>query len=454
MRTADHAVQEVAELLSHFQLQQKETERVEREAFDRRNASLWEGIEQAIRGAEQRAAHEAEQLARARKRQEQAEAEAKQAREAELRRIEAEQRAAEAEKAKAAAKERELAELAKKEGAHNAMRGGERIWPMAAREYAHWQRTMRRIKDDVLPAVAGNPAWRKQCFAAKRVITPKIGQLTNTREDIARITQAIAGVLQEAKTVPDAAAQRVLYDWMLNHLAKCLIRQAEQEVAARQETAYPLARTAMGLMLLGHGALGDVLMARLVKKCPYVLGYIPERPADADERTYRKMLGFQLDVEETTHMYASRMAGICALYFACLQTSLASVAELTGFAPHATLQDAAQAVPEALRPAQLWTWQVRCTTPPTARQPLTPALWCTFLEVAGVVAQTRYGHQTDKLWHMLFEHGVQAKALGPSDAASDNEALRAARVRLQLVLTSWRKTHSLAEHASAGREMD
>lgn len=453
-RTNDRAVQEVAELLSHFQLQQKETERLERESFDKRNASLWEGIEQAIRDAEKRAAHEAEQLANARRRQEQAEAEAKKAREAELARIEREKRAAEEEKARAAAKEKELAQLAQKEGAYNAMRGGERIWPICAKELAHWQCEMKTIKEEILPAVAGNPAWRKQCFAAKRTITPKIGQLTNTSSEIARITGAIGGVLQEAKSVPDAAAQRCLYYWMLNHLAKCLIRQAEQEVAARQETAYPLARTVLGLVLLGHGALGDVLMARLVKKCPYVLGYVPERPKDADERTYRKMLGFKLDQEETTHMYVSRMAGISALYFACLQTSLESVAACSGLPPNTSLPDAAHAVPEALRPARLWTWQVRCVTPPLARQSLVPSLWCTFLEVAGMATQQRYGRQAHKLWTLLLEQGVRAKQLGPSDASGDNEALHAARVRLQLVLESWQKTHSLAEHASAGREME
>ncbi|WFC93425.1 Nuclear pore complex nucleoporin component [Malassezia brasiliensis] len=453
-RAADHSVQEVSELLSHFQLQQKEAERIERESFDQRNASLWEGIEQAIRDAEKRAAHEAEQLAHARKRQEQAEAEAKRAREAELARIEREKRAAEEEKARAAAKEKELAELAQKEGVYNTMRGGERIWPIAAKEYAHWQAEMRTIKEEILPAVAANPAWRKQCFAAKRAITPKIGQLTNSRAEIARITNAIATVLQEAKDAPDTQAQRFLYYWTLNHLAKGLIRQAEQEVAARQETAYPLARTALGLMLRGHGELGHVLMARLVKKCPYILGYVPERPANTDEHTYRKMLGFRPDMEESTHMYVSRMAGIAALYFACLQTALPSVAQCSGLLPSVTLADAAQAVPDVLRPARLWTWQVRCTTPPVARQSLVPSLWCTFLEVAGIAAQERYGRQVHKLWALLLEEGVRRKQLGPTEAQGDQEALQAARVRLQLLLESWQKTHSLAEHASAGREME
>lgn len=451
----DQSVHEVTDLLSHFQLQQKEVERKEREAFDQRNASLWEGIEEAIRGAEKRAAHEAEQLANARRRQEQAEAEAKKARTAELRRIEEEKKAAEEEKKRTAAKEAELAALAQKEGVYNTMRGGERVGPVAAKEMKHWQAEMKTIKDEILPAIAANPAWRKQCFAAKRAITPKIGQLTNARDEIARITKAIAAVLHEAQQAPEEGARRYLYYWTLNHLAKCLIRQAEQEVAARQETAYPLARTVLGLLLLGHRALGDVLMARLVKKCPYVLGTLPERDG-VDERAYRKMLGFKIDAEETAHMYTSRMSGICALYFACLQTSLSSVAACSGLAPGCDLKQAAEHVPSVFQPSRLWTWQVRATTPPYAQQPMLPTLWCTFLEVAGTATGERYGRQAHKLWAMVLEHGVLQNKLGPADVQGDaqRDALRAARVRLQLILESWQKTKSLAEHASPGREME
>ena len=70
-----------------------------------------------------------------------------------------------------------------------------------------------------------------------------------------------------------------IYTWILNHLSKCLIRQAEQEVAAKQDTAYPLARVVVWLLLQGHAELGDVLMARLVKKCCWVLAYWPGKKA-------------------------------------------------------------------------------------------------------------------------------------------------------------------------------
>ena len=154
-----------------------------------------------------------------------------------------------------------------------------------------------RIKTEVLPVVSGNPDWRKQCFAAKRQITPKIGQLTNSRSEIARIvsslsafhcalslmcpclqTTAICGVLDAARSTGVAE----IYTWILNHLSKCLIRQAEQEVAAKQDTAWPLARVALWVMLEGHAEFGEVLMCRLVKKCCWCIGFVPDRSSVSD----------------------------------------------------------------------------------------------------------------------------------------------------------------------------
>jgi len=249
-------------------------------------------------------------------------------------------------------------------------------------------------------------------------------------------------------------AERIYY-WTLNHLAKCLIRQAEQEVAAKQDTAFPLARLVLGLTLLEHTALGEVLMARLVKKCPYVLGYLPPREEGEADAAYRKRLGFK--DEESVQMYTNRMSGIAALYFACLQTRLGSVAQVlpaTGSVPVAQL---AERVPACLQPSRLWTWQVRCTTPPLTQQALVPALWCVFLEVAGPGVLERYGRQGAKLWRLLLQEGVRAKRLGPgAEQAADavqGEAVRSALVRLELLLDTWAQSGSLGEHATTGREL-
>ena len=48
---AESSVDEIQELLSRFQLHQLSVQKKEREAFEQRNASLWEGIDRAIRDA-------------------------------------------------------------------------------------------------------------------------------------------------------------------------------------------------------------------------------------------------------------------------------------------------------------------------------------------------------------------------------------------------------------------
>ncbi|WFD33294.1 Nuclear pore complex nucleoporin component [Malassezia cuniculi] len=434
-------VNELESMLSRFQLQQREAEARDKAEFEQRNAKLWDGIEKAIREAEKRAAHEAEQLAAARKRQEQAEAEAKRAREAEQARIAAEQRAAAEKRAKEEeqAKERLAAEAEAKRTA--GMRGGDAIWPPAKAEYDEWTREMTRIKQDILPKIRENPDMRKRAFAAKRAITPKIGQLTNSASEITRITDAIDQVLREARNEGE-----IMYTWALNHLAKCLIRQAEQEVAAKQDTAFPLARVALGLVLLGHD-IGTVLMARLVKKCPWVLGYVPPRDGLAED-AYRRKLGFKTS-DETSQLYASRMSGICALYFAVLQSSISETVRTIKTSE--TPETLAGRVPESLRPSRMWTWQVRSMTPPHTQQPLVPALWCTFAEVAGPASLTRYGKQAAKLWRLLLG-GVREHKLGPS-GGPEHDAVHAALVKLQLVLEAWEQG-SLDAHTTGGRYMD
>ena len=69
------------------------------------------------------------------------------------------------------------------------------------------------------------------------------------------------------------------YLYLLSHISKGLIRQAGTEVSAKQDAGFPLARIVLGLLLRGHAALGDVLMARLVKTCPLVVPYYPSRQA-------------------------------------------------------------------------------------------------------------------------------------------------------------------------------
>lgn len=290
--------------------------------------------------------------------------------------------------------------------------------------------------------MSANATWRKQCFAAKRQITPKIGQLTNTQEEIWRITSLISSLLNEAKAAP--APNKEIYLWVLNHLSKCLIRQAEQEVSVKTDTAYPLARLVLWLILQGHAELGDVLMARLTKKCCWCLGYVPERRQDQDDAAFAKTVG-RASPEESSVQFTSRISGIMAFYFAICQTSPISPPPPAGHSSPSPPDVAT--IPPQFRSSAMWTWQARCITPPMTSHAVIPALWATLIEVAGDTVLAYYGKQAAKIWRLLYEEGILK---GKADFIRLEEG-KAASGRLQLLLEDVIKTGKA--EPPKGREM-
>jgi len=184
------------------------------------------------------------------------------------------------------------------------------------------------IKEELLPKVNSSPDWKKKCNAVKRQITPKIGQIINSQPVILRIVSSpsfslfpsqilllytrlsnpnslfaslsslSSFLLFSSSSLPPSslslpslqtseislilhsaqAASPEIYIWILNHLSKILIKQAETEVTAKPSAAFPLARMVVGLMRMGHAeGVGKVLFARMVKKCPWVVPFYPAR---------------------------------------------------------------------------------------------------------------------------------------------------------------------------------
>ncbi|PWN26534.1 hypothetical protein BDZ90DRAFT_233156 [Jaminaea rosea] len=454
---------DLAPLLSRLRIEKEEAERQTRAEFEAREKRLWDGIEAAISAAEQEAAkrakQEADRLAKETREREEKERLFKEAQEAEQRRKkEEEERSAAATKAKkeeedrrARAEEEQKARDAKAAADSEALAGlagGSALLSAARKDWAHWRDEMARIKREVLPVVKSNPAWKKSCFVAKRQITPKIGQLTNSRTEIDRIASAISSLLSEAKSAPGCEKGEI-YEWVLNHLAKCLIRQAEQEVAVKVDTAYPLARLVLRIMLAGGHAegLGKVLMARLVKKSPWVVGYVPSR-ADApdvqeDPTALAKLVG-KSSPDETSVQFTSRQAGILAFYFALCQTDLVDSA-----APGTTAVTAAQQVPSQFHPSALWHWSARCVTPPMTGHALIATLWCTLLDVASPYLLERYPSQFAKVLRLLLKEGLRGEKAGFVKL----EEATSARGRLRLLLEEWEKEGRVKE-AGKGRAVD
>lgn len=192
----DAELDEVRTLLTSLNVKHDEQQKKEREAFEARNRALWQSIDASILAAEEEAkkaaAAEAEQLAAARRAQEEAEKKAEEERENERRRIESEKKAKEEEEARKKKAEEERKkdeeEARQREEKEKAMGGGGQDIKLAAqKEFDGWTAKITHIKQNVLPMISQNPDLRKQCFAAKRQITPKVGQLTNSKQEIVRI---------------------------------------------------------------------------------------------------------------------------------------------------------------------------------------------------------------------------------------------------------------------------
>ena len=106
------------------------------------------------------------------------------------------------------------------------------------------------------------------------------------------------------------------YAYLVSHLSKALIKQAESEVSAKAEAAFPLARVVLGLILRGHAALSEILFARFVKKCPWVVPFYPSKQpvspkvyAEADDRLNHVRSTKNPQVEVLTSRFRTTLLG-------------------------------------------------------------------------------------------------------------------------------------------------
>ena len=238
------------------------------------------------------------------------------------------------------------------------------------------------------------------------------------------------------------ATSPICYRWGLNHLSKCLIKQAETELISRNAAGFPLGRVVVGLLLRGHAELGEVLYARLVKKCFWLTAWFPRRTPEMDEAAHRKLLGYASPTSgETTAQYGDRMAGIVALWAAIVQTSPLEAPQSENPSDKSVLAR----VPPVLRPANGWTWLVRMFSPPLVGLEPTPRLLDTFITLAGPAMLETYPTQFPKLVVALLDHGINEAGF----AAKAKPAV----VRLSITLEGWRD-HGREYQPVAGRALD
>lgn len=205
-------------------------------------------------------------------------------------------------------------------------------------------------------------------------------------------------------------------------------------MTAKLSTVYPLARVVVGLILVGYPELGDVMMARMVKKCFFVVAYRPLPAAGQSQEEYRKQLGYQPSSaqEETSIQHANRMAGIIALFAAICQTNPYDVVpSLRG----RVTSEQVNRIPPQLRLDSCWTWFSYILKLPIVQLNPTPKLISTFVEVAGERLHEVYGHQWLKLVAVLLLEGIRQEK-----ASFKWEECRPTIVQLEAILEDVEKT--------------
>ena len=178
--------------------------------------------------------------------------------------------------------------------------------------------------------------------------------------------------------------------------AKKLANQGEQIVTSDHRLAFPAATFALAIWDK-FPEFGNLLLANILVRCPFLAPYHPQQTDGQTDRDYYTVLGYlyEKDVIETQDKYLKRMSGLARLY-AALSIS------------HLPKSSSSTLHPQP--PTRLWSWltSVLHLSPHTD---VTATLILDILEVAGHTMLNSYGKQFAKLLGF-----IQAKYLSQLEA--------------------------------------
>lgn len=174
-------------------------------------------------------------------------------------------------------------------------------------DFQKYKTKIKWIKEKiVIPVKDGDKIIKNNLGKNKRKINPKFGQLTHSIEQLNNIQTELYQLVKQTQ------AATLSYQWTLNFIAKAMVHQAETEIGVKPENSVPLAKLAI-FLLEQFPELSDLLMARFVKKCPYVIGY--NCPIDTEEGRLKMGWKRKLDDKwEDDITYDERMSGIMTFY--------------------------------------------------------------------------------------------------------------------------------------------
>ncbi|KAF9971416.1 hypothetical protein BGZ73_005649 [Actinomortierella ambigua] len=275
------------------------------------------------------------------------------------------------------------------------------VSPTSKEEYDKYWSVFWMFRNNIKPAIAANMPLKKQVNAIKREMVPAVGQLVNTRDSIIECFKELLDAFNKAKQLGQEA-----YIWVMYFTAKTFVIQAETEARINAGLMYQYAQVIV-LLLAHHPLFMDVMMARFVKKCPYVTPVYPTADEKMTADDYKKKLAYvQKDGKwEDETEYIARQSAIFALYCAIMQTT-----PLQGSNPYPIHHG--------------WTWMARILNmPPRA---ITPNLINVFLDICGPAFLDTYRGQALKVLQLLFDEFL---VLIPKKGGPGTSRLKQALIR-------------------------
>ncbi|KZT69744.1 hypothetical protein DAEQUDRAFT_726414 [Daedalea quercina L-15889] len=395
---------------------ESEMERL-RADWEVRNRRLWEHIEGVIRGEEERvrAREEEERRKREEEDRKRREEEERRRREEEERKRKEEEKKKQREKEAEEKKRAEEEERTKREKEQEEVEERKQLGFLTANE--DWMKARENLmwlKTGPMKTVKANKELKSLWSAGRRAITPKVGQLTNDRQAINRISQQLIDIVHGSPRHPEP-----VYFALLSSLAKAILLQAETEVTAEKRSAGPLAQVTANLL----GELSGFSETFWAKLCQRAGGWpvpVVVPPTDWDGTPFtpearRKALGHRGGEGSAGH--AARVAGVMRVYFTVMCAEVDSPLE------------------PAFRLPRLWTYFARMLAEPALLgSAVAPNVLHAALDVAGGRARQIWGKQWVKLLATLYETatvGVQGAPAGRLLGGESSEGI-AARVRVQL----------------------
>ncbi|AJV11534.1 BMC_2a_G0007160.mRNA.1.CDS.1 [Saccharomyces cerevisiae] len=275
----------------------------------------------------------------------------------------------------------------------------------------HYKDKIAQIKQDiVLPIKKADVNVRNLLSRHKRKINPKFGQLTNSNQQLFKIQNELTQLINDTK------GDSLAYHWILNFIAKAVVHQAETEVRVKPESALPLGKLTLYL-LVQFPELQELFMARLVKKCPFVIGFTCE----IDTEKGRQNMGWKRNNEnkwEDNTSYDERMGGILSLFAIITRLQL----------PQEFITTTSHPFPIAL------SWHILariCNTPLNLITNTHFVILGSWWDAAAVQFLQAYGNQASKLLILIGEELTSRMA----------EKKYVGAARLRILLEAWQNNN-------------